>query len=97
MQVFRLSLLSASLLTVSSMAKTTTVGLETAEGSRSMKAEINECYSIDEDEVFTVAVSQKCRFFVHEDCVGPNIVLDAGEHPSKDPVPVGSFVCYTGL
>ncbi|KAL5363320.1 hypothetical protein BJX96DRAFT_177962 [Aspergillus floccosus] len=94
--VKQLALLALGLLATGSMAKekkTTTVGLETAERSRSVKAEINECVTVNEYGVHTVVTSRMCQFFRANECMGHNVMLAAGEHHSN-PVEVGSFVCH---
>ncbi|KAL4872512.1 hypothetical protein BDV12DRAFT_210477 [Aspergillus spectabilis] len=63
MRAISFSLLSLILLVSSTAAKTTTIGLETKEASRGVVVPLDDCHAIEEDEVFTVAITKKCRFF----------------------------------
>ncbi|KAJ5222238.1 uncharacterized protein N7469_008478 [Penicillium citrinum] len=74
----------------------TTVGIETAAGSRGINAPLDDCYDdIDEEEVFTVSIRKYCRIFTGVGCTGRNTVLGPGDHSSKDPVPVGAIYCHS--
>ncbi|KAL4802647.1 hypothetical protein BDV18DRAFT_163612 [Aspergillus unguis] len=95
-----LQLLSLSILllspTASAKKTSTTVGLETAEGSRGITVPFNDCYQIEEEEIFTLALSQPCRVFTGPLCTDRNTVLKAGEHKMDDPtepVPIVSLWC----
>ncbi|KAL4917021.1 hypothetical protein BDW62DRAFT_218367 [Aspergillus aurantiobrunneus] len=58
------SLLSSILLLVSSAAaKSTMVGIETETESRGVSVLMDDCQTIDEYEVYTVAITKKCRLF----------------------------------
>ncbi|CAI7614297.1 unnamed protein product [Penicillium manginii] len=79
----QLSVLSFLLLSAyaAKEATHTTVGIETAAGSRGIKAPLDDCYDdIDEEGV---------------GCTGRNTVLSPGDHSSKDPVPVGAIYCHS--
>ncbi|KAJ5377029.1 hypothetical protein N7509_013915 [Penicillium cosmopolitanum] len=94
----QLSVLSFLLLSAyaAKEATHTTVGIETAAGSRGIKAPLDDCYDdIDEEEVFTVAIKKYCRIFTGVGCTGRNTVLAPGDHSSKDPVPVGAIYCHS--
>ncbi|KAL3452097.1 hypothetical protein BJX65DRAFT_303811 [Aspergillus insuetus] len=94
MRAINLSLGILFLIASTSIAtKTTTIGLETEETSRGVIVPMDDCFGIDEYEVYTVAITKKCRFFAGPMCTGRNALLQPGEHSSKDPVPVGSVLC----
>ncbi|KAH8422294.1 uncharacterized protein LDX57_000051 [Aspergillus melleus] len=91
----QISLLTLALFSVASVAKTTTIGLETAEGSKPIQVPFDECHLIDEEEVHTVATTTFCRFFVGTVCNGRQTLLGPGDHSSADPVPIGSVFCQS--
>ncbi|KAL4784189.1 hypothetical protein BJX76DRAFT_357269 [Aspergillus varians] len=64
MRAITCSLLSLILLVSSSTAaKTTMIGLETEDASRSVSVPLGDCHNIDEEEVYTLATTKKCRVF----------------------------------
>ncbi|KAL4931689.1 uncharacterized protein BDV17DRAFT_288749 [Aspergillus undulatus] len=74
-------------------AKTTTIGLETVEGSRSVQATMDDCFDIDAYELLTLFITKKCRVFTGPMCTGRTTVLEPGEHSVGEPVPIGSVLC----
>ncbi|PYH95715.1 hypothetical protein BO71DRAFT_198972 [Aspergillus ellipticus CBS 707.79] len=90
-----IAVLSALLLAGLSGAtkKTTTIGIETEEGSKSMQVPFGECHHIEEEEVRSVFLSRECRFFSAMGCTGRTTLLMPGEHSSSEPVPVSSVYC----
>ncbi|KAI9375770.1 hypothetical protein BJX61DRAFT_78849 [Aspergillus egyptiacus] len=80
-------------LTSSTAAKTTTIGLETADASRGISVPLGDCGEIDEYEVYKVAVTKRCRVFAGPYCTGRNALLQPGEHEVGEPVPLGSAFC----
>ncbi|KAL4887690.1 hypothetical protein BJY04DRAFT_176413 [Aspergillus karnatakaensis] len=54
---------------------------------------MNDCHELDEEEVFKVAITKKCRMFSGPMCTGRNALLQPGEHESKEPVPIMSVLC----
>ncbi|KAA8643784.1 hypothetical protein EYZ11_007868 [Aspergillus tanneri] len=88
-----LPLLALTLFSSGSFAKSTTIGLQTAKGSRSVSVPLDTCHLIDEDEVYTVFTSRYCRVFVGTVCNGRQTLLGKGEHSTEIPVPLGSVYC----
>ncbi|KAL4940872.1 hypothetical protein BDV06DRAFT_223676 [Aspergillus oleicola] len=89
----RFSALGLILFSAVAAAKTTMIGLETAEGSRGVEATLDDCFDIDEYEVLTLAIKKKCRVFTGVMCTGRTIVLEPGDHSVEEPVPIGSVIC----
>ncbi|PWY88852.1 hypothetical protein BO94DRAFT_534745 [Aspergillus sclerotioniger CBS 115572] len=95
MYTFRaISLLSTLLLVGLSGASTTTVGIETEEGSRSVQVPLNECHQMGEFEVYGVFISRTCRLFTGVGCTGRTTLLQPGQHSSSEAVYIDSLFCY---
>ncbi|PWY67909.1 hypothetical protein BO70DRAFT_366201 [Aspergillus heteromorphus CBS 117.55] len=90
-----IALLSVLLLAglTSAEKRTTTIGIETLEGSKQVQVPFNDCHHIEEDEVRSVFLSRECRFFSAMGCTGRQTLLMPGEHSSSEPVPVSSVYC----
>ncbi|KKK19360.1 hypothetical protein P175DRAFT_076735 [Aspergillus ochraceoroseus IBT 24754] len=93
MRSIQLALLSLILLVTSTTAKTTTIGIETEEGSHAVTIPMDDCHYLDEEEVYKVAISKKCRFFTGPGCTGRNTLLEPGEHASSEAVMLTSVLC----
>ncbi|KAJ5815758.1 hypothetical protein N7474_007535 [Penicillium riverlandense] len=93
----QLFLLSFMLLAVSGSKgdNRTIVGIETERQSRALNVVMDECFDVEEDEVFTVSVHKKCRVFSGPLCTGRNTLLTPGDHTSKYPVPIESIYCHS--
>ncbi|RAK95898.1 uncharacterized protein BO80DRAFT_449763 [Aspergillus ibericus CBS 121593] len=95
MYTFRaLSFLSAMLLVGLGGASTTTVGLETEEGSRSVQVPLDECHQMGEFDVYGVFISKTCRLFTGVGCTGRTTLLQPGQHSSSEAVNIDSLFCY---
>ncbi|CBF89921.1 uncharacterized protein ANIA_00230 [Aspergillus nidulans FGSC A4] len=97
---FSLFGLNLVLLISSTVAKTTTVGVETETESRGVSVPMDDCFDIDVDEltypsrdVTTLAITKKCRVFTGPMCTGRTTLLEPGEHSSPEPVMLGSILC----
>ncbi|KAL4821439.1 hypothetical protein BDW67DRAFT_180139 [Aspergillus spinulosporus] len=90
---FSLLGLNLVLLISSTVAKTTTVGLETETESRGVSVPMDECFDIDAEDVTTLAITKKCRVFTGPMCTGRTTLLEPGEHTSPEPVMLGSILC----
>ncbi|KAL4756587.1 uncharacterized protein BDW70DRAFT_164351 [Aspergillus foveolatus] len=90
---FSLFGLNLVLLISSTIAKTTTVGLETETESRGVSVPMDDCFDIDVEDVTTLAITKKCRVFTGPMCTGRTTLLEPGEHSSPQPVMVGSILC----
>ncbi|RDW70870.1 uncharacterized protein DSM5745_08381 [Aspergillus mulundensis] len=77
----------------STIAKTTTIGLETQTESRGVSVPMDDCFDIDEENVFTLVISKKCRVFTGPMCTGRTALLEPGEHSTAKPVMLGSVLC----
>ncbi|PWY61741.1 hypothetical protein BO83DRAFT_442414 [Aspergillus eucalypticola CBS 122712] len=90
-----ITLLSTLLLAgVGSARLSTTIGLETDEGSHSVQIPFDDCTQVGQFEVRGVFLSKRCRLFTGVGCTGRNTLLQPGEHTSSEPVYVDSVLCY---
>ncbi|OJJ68516.1 hypothetical protein ASPBRDRAFT_46720 [Aspergillus brasiliensis CBS 101740] len=91
-----ITLLSTLLLAgVGSSSKlTTTIGLDTEEGSHTVQIPFDDCTQVGEFEVRGVFLSKTCRLFTGVGCTGRTTLLQPGEHTSSEPVYVDSVLCY---
>ncbi|KAL4776777.1 hypothetical protein BDW60DRAFT_202882 [Aspergillus nidulans var. acristatus] len=90
---FSLLGLNLVLLISSTVAKMTTVGLETETESRGVSVPMDDCFDIDVEDVTTLAITKKCRVFTGPMCTGRTTLLNPGEHSSPEPVMLGSILC----
>ncbi|KAI9930759.1 hypothetical protein ASPWEDRAFT_182725 [Aspergillus wentii DTO 134E9] len=106
MQTLKFTLLSAMLFSSSILAarsNTTTIGLDLEEKKRglnsppgrcpALEVPLDDCASVEQEKVHTVAINKKCLFFTGPLCTGRTATLAPGEHNSKDPVPIESVYC----
>ncbi|EAA66103.1 hypothetical protein AN0230.2 [Aspergillus nidulans FGSC A4] len=75
---FSLFGLNLVLLISSTVAKTTTVGVETETESRGVSVPMDDCFDIDVEGPM---------------CTGRTTLLEPGEHSSPEPVMLGSILC----
>ncbi|KAJ5247660.1 hypothetical protein N7468_002643 [Penicillium chermesinum] len=92
-----LALLGLALVSASAAKDTThtTVGIETDAASRGLNVVLDDCFDVDEEDVYTVSVRKYCRVFTGPFCTGRNTLLPPGDHSNQDPVPITSIYCHS--